>query len=125
MRLPRVVLASLAGAYELGGVSNCRWPVKPLAEGVSDERPRRRMVPAGPCVQVPKQCSACLGGDASLEDTGGTSPIQFVIAEDVSFGSACKPSGFGPVTRKLPPIEPIKEQNLPVRVLVGLGGARC
>ena len=52
--LPRIVLASLAGAYQLGGVSNCRWPVEPLVEGVSDERPRRCMVPAGSRVQVPK-----------------------------------------------------------------------
>ena len=79
------------------------------------------MVPVGPCVQVPKQGSARLGSDTSLEDTGGTLPIQFVIAEDVSLGSVRKPSGFGPVTRKLPPIKPIKERDSPVHVLVGLG----
>ena len=78
------------------------------------------MVPAGPYVQIPKQGSACLDGDASLEDTGGTSPVQFIIAEDVSLGSACKPLGFGPVTRKLPPIKPIEERDSPIRVLVGL-----
>ena len=54
MRLPCVVLASLIGAYELGGVSNCRWLVEPLAEGVSDEHLRRYMVPAISHVQVPK-----------------------------------------------------------------------
>ena len=54
MRLPCVVLASLIGAYELGGISNCRWPVEPLAEGVSDECSRRYMVPAASRVQVPK-----------------------------------------------------------------------
>ena len=54
VRLPRIVLASLAGAYQLGGVSNRRWLVEPLAEGISDEHPRRCMVPAGPHVQVPK-----------------------------------------------------------------------
>ena len=56
-----------------------------------------------------------------MEDTGGTSPVQFAIAEDVSLGSPRKPSGFGPVTRKLPPSKPIKERDSPVRVLVGLG----
>ena len=47
-------------------------------------------------------------------------PFYFVIAEDVSLGSARKPSGFGPVARKLPPIKPIEEQDSPIRVLVGL-----
>ena len=82
------------------------------------------MVPVGPYVQVPKQGSACLGGDASLEDTRGTSPVQFTIAEDVSLGSPLKPSGFGPVARKLSLSEPIKERGSPVRVLVGLGRLR-
>ena len=54
MRLPRVVLASLAGAYQPGGVSNHSWAVEPLAKSISDERPRRCMVPAGSRVQVPK-----------------------------------------------------------------------
>ena len=54
VRPPHIVLASLIGAYQLGGVSNRRWPVEPLAEGIFDERPRRGMVPVGPCVQVPK-----------------------------------------------------------------------
>ena len=49
-----IVLTSFAGAYQLGGVGNRRWPVEPLAEGVSDERPRRSMVPVGSRVQVPK-----------------------------------------------------------------------
>ena len=85
------------------------------------------MVPAGACVQVSKQGLACLDGDASLEDTGGTLPVQFVIVEDVCLGSARKPSCFGPVARKLPPIKPIKERDSPIHVLVGLGrlGADC
>ena len=52
--LPRIVLTSLAGAYQLGGIGNRRWLVEPLAEGVFDERLRRCMVPAGSCMQVPK-----------------------------------------------------------------------
>ena len=47
VRLPRIVLTSLAGAYQLGGVGNRRWPVEPLAESVFDKRPRRSMVPIG------------------------------------------------------------------------------
>ena len=54
VRLPRIVLTSLVGAYQLGGVGNRRWPIEPLAKGVSDERPRRYMVLAGSRVQVPK-----------------------------------------------------------------------
>ena len=54
VRMPRIVLTSLIGVYQLGGVSNRRWPVESLAEGVSDEHARRCMVPAGSRVQVPK-----------------------------------------------------------------------
>ena len=54
VRLPRIVLTSLAGAYQLCGIGNRRWPVEPLAESISDERPRRSMVPVGSRVQVPK-----------------------------------------------------------------------
>jgi len=54
VRLPCVVLASLTGAYELSGVSNRCWPVEPLAEGVSNERPRCCVVTAGSRVQVPE-----------------------------------------------------------------------
>ena len=63
---------------------------------------------------------ACLGGDAPLEDTRWASPIQLAIAEDISFGSSCKPSGFGPVCRKLSSNEAIKERDSPVHALVGL-----
>ena len=54
VRLPCIVLASLAGAYQLRGVSNRRWLVESLAKGIFDERPRRCMVPIGSRVQVPK-----------------------------------------------------------------------
>ena len=56
-----------------------------------------------------------------MEDVGWASPVQFAIAEDVSFGSSRKPSGLGPVCRKLSSNEAIKEQDSPVHALVGLG----
>ena len=59
-----------------------------------------------------------------MEDTRWTSPVQLVVAEDVSFGLSRKPSGFGPITRKLSPSEPIKERDSPVHVPVGLGRLR-
>ena len=59
-----------------------------------------------------------------MENARWTSPIQLAIAEDVSFGLSRKPSGFGPVCRKLSPSEPIKERDSPVHVLVGLGSLR-
>ena len=55
-----------------------------------------------------------------MEDARWASPIQLAVAEDVSFGSLHKPSGFGPVYRKLSSNEAIKEQDSPVRALVGL-----
>ena len=51
-------------------------------------------------------------------------PIQLAVAEDVSFGSLHKPSGFGPVYRKLSSNEAIKEHDSPVHALVGLGRLR-
>jgi hypothetical protein len=55
-----------------------------------------------------------------LEDTRWASPIQLAVAEDVSFGSSCKPSGFSPICRKLSSNEAIKEWDSPVHALVGL-----
>jgi hypothetical protein len=59
-----------------------------------------------------------------LEDARWASPVQLAVAEDVSFGSSRKPSGFGPVYRKLSPNEAIKERDSPVHALVGLGRLR-
>ena len=56
-----------------------------------------------------------------MEDTRWASPVQLVVAEDVSFGSSRKPSGFSPVCRKLSSNEAIKEWDSPVCALVGLG----
>ena len=67
---------------------------------------------------------AYLGGDAPLEDTRWASLVQLAVAKDVSFGSSRKPSGLGPVCRKLSSNEAIKERDSPVRALVGLGRLR-
>ena len=55
-----------------------------------------------------------------MEDARWASSVQLAVAEDVSFGSSHKPSGFGPVCRKLSSNEAIKERDSPVRALVGL-----
>jgi len=56
-----------------------------------------------------------------LENARWASPVQLAIVEDISFGSSRKPSGFGPVCRKLSSNEAIKERDSPVHALVGLG----
>ena len=56
-----------------------------------------------------------------MEDARWASPVQLAVAEDVSFGSSRKTSGFGPVCKKLSSNEAIKEWDLPVHALVGLG----
>ena len=56
-----------------------------------------------------------------MEDTRWASPVQLVVAEDVSFGSSRKPSGLGHVRRKHSSNEAIKVRDSPVRTLVGLG----
>ena len=59
-----------------------------------------------------------------MEDARWASPVQLAVAEDVSLGSSHKPSGFGLVCRELSSNEAIKEQDSPVRALVGLGRLR-
>ena len=78
-------------------------------ESVSDERPRRSMVSAGSCVQVPKQGLAFPGGDASLEDARWALFVQLAVVDDVSFGSSRQPLGLGSVCRKHSSSEAIKE----------------
>ena len=55
-----------------------------------------------------------------MENTRWATPIQLVVAEDVSLGSSRKPSGLGPVRRKLSSHEAIKKRDSPVRSSVGL-----
>ena len=59
-----------------------------------------------------------------MKDARWASPIQLAVAKDVSFGSSHKPSGFGPVYRKLSSNEAIKEWDSPVHALVCLGRFR-
>ena len=59
-----------------------------------------------------------------MEDARWASPIQLAVAEDISFGSSHKPSCFSPICKKLSSNEAIKEQDSPVRALVGLGRLR-
>ena len=59
-----------------------------------------------------------------MEHARRASPVQLAVAEDVSFGSSHKSSGFGPVCRKLSSNEVIKERDSPVHALVGLGRLR-
>ena len=59
-----------------------------------------------------------------MENTGWAMPIQLAVAEDVGLGSLCKPSGLGPVSRKLSSNKAIKERDSPVHALVTLGRFR-
>jgi len=45
-----IELAPVAGANELDGVSDGRWPVEALPEGISHEGPRSCMVATSPRV---------------------------------------------------------------------------
>ena len=56
-----------------------------------------------------------------MEDARWALSVQLTVADDVSFGSSRKPSGFGPVCRKLSLNEAIKEWDSLVHALVGLG----
>jgi hypothetical protein len=59
MSLPCIVLASFAGAYQIGGIGNRGWPIEALLERVSDEGSRRR-------VSISEQFPAFLDCDTAL-----------------------------------------------------------
>jgi hypothetical protein len=71
-----VELASFAGAYDPGSVGYRSGPVETLPEGVSDEGPRRCVVPADPRVDIAQQFFAIVDGDASLEDPRRAASVQ-------------------------------------------------
>jgi hypothetical protein len=55
MCLPRIELAPLTGAYDLGGIGHSSWPVEALLEGVPDQCSRRCVVDTSPKVYFLKQ----------------------------------------------------------------------
>ena len=66
VRLPSIKLAPFAGAHDLFGVSDCRWPIKPLAECVPDQDSWRSVMSTDSALDVNQQLPSLLDGDATL-----------------------------------------------------------
>jgi hypothetical protein len=79
VRLSRVELTPLAGAYNPSGVGHHGWPVETLSESVSDEGPRCCMVIASPRVYFLQQLLSLGDGYASLENARGAAVVELLF----------------------------------------------
>jgi hypothetical protein len=98
--LPSVVLAPFTGAYYLGGISYGSGPVEALPERISNKGAWCSMMAAHASVDVLKQLSPLLDGNAALQDSSGAPPVEFLIHQDECLGSAHEATGLGPVGRE-------------------------
>jgi hypothetical protein len=69
MRLYCVELATSVGPHDPGAVGDCGRPVKSLPEGIADEGPRHRVMPAIPRVDLGQQFLPLADGYTPLEDS--------------------------------------------------------
>jgi hypothetical protein len=89
VRLPRVELTPLAGAYNPSGVGHRGWPVETLSEGVSHEDSRCCVVTTSPRVYFLQQLLPLGDGYASLENARGTAVVEllFITEQDERLGA--------------------------------------
>ena len=66
MGLPSVVLTPFAGAHDMFSVGYRGRPVEALLKHISDQGPRRGMVPADATVDITQQLLPLFDGDAVL-----------------------------------------------------------
>jgi hypothetical protein len=79
VRLSRVELTPLAGAYNPSGVGHHGRPVETLSESVSDEGPGCCMVTASPRVYLLQQLLSFGDGYASLENARGAVVVELLF----------------------------------------------
>jgi hypothetical protein len=77
--LAGVELASLAGSYDLVGVSDRGGPVKALAEHIADEGTRCHVVATHARVDVSNGLATLGDGDALAQDAGSGALVQLVV----------------------------------------------
>ena len=92
MRLPSVKLTPFTSAHDLLGIGDCRRPVEPLAERVSDQGSRCGVMSAYSNVDINQQLLSLLDGDASLQDSRVASFVELLSDEDKKFGSSSQPT---------------------------------
>ena len=94
MSLPSIVLAPFPGAYDLLGIGNRGRPVEALSERVSDQGSRRSMVTADPTMDIAQQTLPLFEGDATLQDPGVASSVEFALHKNEGLGAACELSSL-------------------------------
>ena len=82
MGLPSVVLTPFTGAHNLFSVGYYGRPREALSERVSDQGPRRGMVPVDSTMDITQQLLPLFNGDAALQDLGVASPVELAINND-------------------------------------------
>jgi hypothetical protein len=76
-----IKLTPFTGAHDLTGVSDRSGPVKALAERISHESVRCRVVAAYARMNVPKELAPLRDGHASLQDARRGALVQLVVDE--------------------------------------------
>ena len=79
MGLPSIVLTPFIGAHNLFSVGYCGRLVEILSERVSNQGPRRGMVPIDPTMDITQQLLPSFDGDAALQDPSVASPIELAL----------------------------------------------
>ena len=98
--LPSVVLTPFTGAHNLFSIGYCGRPVEALSERVTDQGPRRGMVPADPIVDITQQLLPSFDGDTSLQDPSVASPIELVLNKVKGLDSTREPPSLRFVRRQ-------------------------
>ena len=77
--MPSVVLAPLAGAYDLLSVGYYSGPVEALSECIPNQGSRHGVVTVDPIMDIAQQALPLLNGDAALQDPGVASFVEFAL----------------------------------------------
>jgi hypothetical protein len=120
--LAGVKLAPLTGAHDLTGVSDHGGPIEALAERVSHEGARCRMVATYARVDVSNEFSAVGDGDAPLQDSGHGALVQLIVDHGERLSFSGDAPGLGPIRGEFPLIDLGKVLGPP---LLRSGGRLC
>ena len=95
--MPSIVLTPFIGAHDLLSVGYYSGPVEALSECISNQGSRRGVVTIDPNVDIAQQVLPLIDGDATLQDPGVASFVEFALHKNEGFGTACEPSSLCPV----------------------------
>jgi hypothetical protein len=95
--LAGVELAPLVGAYDLIGVSNHGGLVEGLAERITHEGTRRRVVATHASVDVSGELMPLGDGNAPLQDVGRGALVQLAVDNGKRLGHPGDVPSLGPI----------------------------